>query len=146
MEQWELVARESIRDLVARYNASGDAGRFAEVRKLFAADAVMKLEGDVYNGIEEVMSIFTGTRDTLVANEADVAPIYLRHMTATHQIDLADEDHAAGRCYFQVLTRIGLDHWGRYIDQYRRVEGRWVFAVRDVRVDGRSPNCLFGEA
>jgi hypothetical protein len=30
-----LVARESIRDLVARYNANGDTGRFAQVLDLF---------------------------------------------------------------------------------------------------------------
>ena len=43
MELWELVARESIRDLVARYNANGDAGRFDQVWTLFADDAVMEL-------------------------------------------------------------------------------------------------------
>ena len=26
MKSWELLARESIRDLVARYNANGDSG------------------------------------------------------------------------------------------------------------------------
>ena len=36
MELWELVARESIRDLVARYNANGDSGRFDQVLELFA--------------------------------------------------------------------------------------------------------------
>ena len=32
----ELVARESIRDLVARYNPNGDSGRFDQVVELFA--------------------------------------------------------------------------------------------------------------
>ena len=27
MEVWELIARESIRDCIARYNANGDSGR-----------------------------------------------------------------------------------------------------------------------
>jgi hypothetical protein len=34
MEGWELTARESIRDLVIRYNANGDSGRFAQVLEL----------------------------------------------------------------------------------------------------------------
>ena len=38
MELWQLIARESIRDLVARYNANGDTGRFAQVRELFSPD------------------------------------------------------------------------------------------------------------
>ena len=32
----ELIARESIRDLVARYNANGDSGRFDQVVELMA--------------------------------------------------------------------------------------------------------------
>ncbi|MET0627555.1 MAG: nuclear transport factor 2 family protein [Acidimicrobiia bacterium] len=41
VELWELSAREEIRDLVARYNANGDTGRFPQVLELFAPDAVM---------------------------------------------------------------------------------------------------------
>jgi hypothetical protein len=145
MEPWEIEARECIRDLVVRYNANGDTGRFAEVRKLFADDAVMTLEGGTYTGIEEIMTIFTGARETLSSGAAAVTnPGYLRHMTATHQIDVIDRDTAKGRAYFQVLTAVGLDHWGRYIDDYRRVDGVWRFARRRVDVDGRSPNSLFG--
>ena len=36
MELDELIAREAIRDLVARYNAGADGGRFDEVVALFA--------------------------------------------------------------------------------------------------------------
>ena len=41
MELWELEARESIRDLVARYNANGDSGRFDPMLELFAEDATL---------------------------------------------------------------------------------------------------------
>ena len=50
METWELIARESIRDLVARYNANGDTGRFDQLMELFAPDAVMDVDGEVYEG------------------------------------------------------------------------------------------------
>ena len=43
MEPWELIARESVRDLVARYNANGDSGRFDPLLELFAEEAVMEL-------------------------------------------------------------------------------------------------------
>jgi len=141
MEIWQLVARESIRDLVARYNANGDTGRFAQVLEQFAPDAVMELEGRTYTGLDEIITIFTGTKDR---GSSSGAPAYVRHFTATHQIDLVDETHAAGRCYFQVLTSIGLDHWGRYVDEYRTVDGAWRIARRKVTVDGRSPASVFG--
>ncbi|MND03701.1 hypothetical protein D3C83_236570 [compost metagenome] len=48
---------------------------------------------------------------------------------------MIDESHATGRCYFFVLTRIGLDHWGRYLDDYRVVDGAWRFARRRVLPD-----------
>ena len=54
MELWELTARESIRDLVARYNANGDTGRFPQVLELFAPDAVMEVPGGVYEGTERI--------------------------------------------------------------------------------------------
>jgi hypothetical protein len=144
MEIWEIEARECIRDLVVRYNANGDSGRFAEVGKLFADDAVMTLEGGVYTGLAEIMTIFTGTQSTL--SSGGTAPTYLRHMTATHQIDVLSDNTARGRCYFQVLTSVGLDHWGRYIDEYRKVNDTWLFARRRVDVDGRNADSLFGAA
>jgi hypothetical protein len=142
MEDWELVAREEIRDLVARYNANGDTGRFAQVLELFAADAVMESGADrrIYTGHDEIVQIFTGARDRADYGEH---PVYLRHMTATHQIDLLHPSTAKGRCYYLVLTAIGLDHWGRYIDEYKTVDGRWRFARRYVTVDGRHPQSLF---
>ena len=92
MEHWELVARESIRDLVARYNANGDTGRFDQVVELFAPDAVMDAGPDGLKvGLDEIRSVFTTARDN--ARYGDY-PVYLRHMTATHQIDLLDESTA----------------------------------------------------
>jgi 3-phenylpropionate/cinnamic acid dioxygenase small subunit len=142
MELWELVARESIRDLVARYNANGDSGRFEEMLKVFAEDAVMELvsnDGAVrrYEGIAEVATIFTDTK----ANwDGSVRPAvtrhHVRHFTATHQIDLVDETRARGRCYFLVLMAHGVDHWGRYIDEYGVRDDRWVITQRRALSDG----------
>ncbi len=145
MELWEVAARESIRDLVARYNANGDSGRFVEVLELFAPDAVMTIDDVVKRGLDEILTIFTGARDglNLASTPGGTTPNYVRHMTATHQIDLIDHYTANGRCYFQVLTSVGLDHWGRYVDEYRCIDGRWRFATRRVMVDGRSPLSLF---
>jgi len=143
VEFWELVARESIRDLVARYNANGDSGRFEQMMKVFAADAVMELvgtDGSVrrFDGVEHISTIFSDTK----ANwDVEVKPLaaghHVRHLTATHQIDLVDETRARGRCYFMVLMGHGLDHWGRYIDEYGVDDDGWRITHRRAITDGK---------
>ncbi len=136
MEQWELIARDSIRDLVARYNANGDSGRFDQVMELFAPNAVMRtpMQPDKH-GVDEIRTIFTDAQDTL-SHIGGGTPKYIRHHTATHQIDLLSPTEAKGRCYYHVIMEHGLDHWGRYIDRYGVVDGRWLFTERTATMDG----------
>jgi hypothetical protein len=145
MELWELLARESIRDLVTRYNSNGDTGRLAQVFELFTPDATMEITSEggetrTYRGIEEIKTIFTGAMETFrEASDKRAQPGYLRHCIATHQIDLGDQRHAKGRCYFFVIRANGLDHWGRYVDEYEERDGRWRFTYRKVTTEGRQP-------
>lgn len=148
MEIEAVIAREAIRDLVARYNAYGDSGRFDELFALFTDDVVMETgpiggELTAYDGLDAVKGIFTGAQDRLTARAEGARPVHLRHFTATHQIDLVDDGHATGRCYFAVITAGGLDHWGRYLDRYRRVDGSWRFEHRRVLVDGHAESSWF---
>ena len=148
MEIWELDARESIRDIVTRYNSNGDTGRFPEMLELFAEDAVMETAGSdgnsqLYRGRDEIAGIFTGARDRWADSAKErQAPGYIRHCVFTHQIDLIDRTHARGRCYYQVLMAHGLDHWGRYFDEYEQRDGRWVFTRRKVTTDGKAANSV----
>jgi hypothetical protein len=139
VELWQVVAREEIRDLATRYNSNGDSGRFAQVMELFAPDAVMELPDRTYNGLAEIVTVFTGAQDTIRSGDA---PGYVRHYTATHQIDLVDETYATGRLYYSVISPVGLDHWGRYTDTYKVVDGAWRFARRKVTVDGSMPGSI----
>jgi hypothetical protein len=137
MESWELVARESIRDIVARYNCNGDSGRIEVVMSLFTHDAVLETPGHApLTGIDAIREFFTGVAG---GEDNSFELELLHHHTATHQIDILDERSATGRCYFAVYTQIGLDHWGRYIDEYRCVGDQWKFQRRVVHVDGFTP-------
>jgi hypothetical protein len=144
MDLWEVAARESIRDLVTRYNSNGDTGRFAQVLELFTPDATMEIGTDgggsrTYHGREEIETIFAGTKERWSAEaEQRGSPGYVRHCVFTHQIDFVDQRHARGRSYFQVLMDHGLDHWGRYLDEYEEREGRWFFTRRRVTTDGHA--------
>lgn len=134
MEPWELVARESIRDLIARYNANGDSGRFGPMLELFAEDATVELPTSVHHGRAEIRAIFEGVA-TSTGSGPSARAKFIRHFTATHQIDVLSETEAKSRCYYAVLTDRGLDHWGRYIDEYRNIDGRWLFWHRKVTTD-----------
>jgi ketosteroid isomerase-like protein len=125
------VARDAIRELIARYNHYGDGGRIDEMLELFVADATLTVDGTSYDGRPAIRGMF----ETAVGP----APERIRHHTSTLVIDV-DGDNATARCYFQVLTSQGLDHWGRYRDQLGRIGGRWLFTRREVRVDGVTPD------
>jgi hypothetical protein len=139
----DLIAREAIRDLVVRYNSYGDSGLFDRMLGLFAPDAIVEIRGHAYQGVDELRRIFNSVPEQ--TSTTGGRPAFLRHCTATHQIDLVDESTATGRCYFFVLTAVGLDHWGRYLDEYRIVDGDWRFARRRVLTDAFSPRSIFAE-
>lgn len=128
MQEWELVAREQLRDLIARYNLVGDRGWIQELLALFTPDAVLQVDDREHVGIDAIRSVFTDAKGP--------RPELIRHFTGTLELSVASPEHASARCYFQVLTVNGLDHWGRYTDRFRCVDGGWLFARRDVRVDG----------
>ena len=137
MEHWELVARESIRDIVARYNSNGDSGRVDAMMALFLGDATLEVPGRAsIDGIDSIREFFSGVAD---GGDNGFELKVLQHHTATHQIDIIDEGRASGRCYFAVYTQLGLDHWGRYVDEYRCRDGQWKFLRRVVHVDGFTP-------
>jgi hypothetical protein len=138
MDLDELIAREQIRDIVARYNATADSGRFDDTIEVFADGAVMEVGDQVLEGRPAIRELFAATQDS-IADHAGDQPRYVRHLTATLQIDLTSATEAKGRCYFQVLLPHGLDHWGRYLDSYGLRDGRWVITHRRVVTDGWAP-------
>ena len=122
-----MTDSEAIRDVLARYNLYGDSGRLDELLELFDERAVLVTDQATYDGQAQIRGLFESV--------VGPAPQLIRHFTATHVVDV-DGDRATSRCYFQVLTSSGLDHWGRYRDELARVDGRWLFTRREVRVDG----------
>jgi hypothetical protein len=64
----------------------------------------------------------------------------LRHFTSTIQIDLLSEHAARVRSYYQVVSSSGLDHWGRYLDQFGVVDGEWLITQRTITTEGLDPD------
>src|SRR6185436_3725084 len=61
MELWELVARERIRDTLARYSWSGDALRLDELAQTFCEDGELEMRGSTpLRGREAIVEFLGG--------------------------------------------------------------------------------------
>lgn len=138
MQLWELVARERIRDTLARYTWSGDGGKLDELASAFAPDGVLEVRG------EEPLH----GRDAIVARLGAVAATpaapgvkrVVRHNLANIRFTAVTPGRIAVSSYFTVVTEIGLDHYGRYRDEFVPVGADWLIAHRFVSTDWAAPD------
>ena len=134
MEMWELVAREQIRDTLARYNWSGDAGRLDGLAETFCADGVLEIRGsEPLRGRAEIVAFLGGVTRNVAVN-VDVKPV-IRHNVANLLFTRLTLDEAHVSCYFTVVTHIGLDHFGRYRDTLVPDGDTWLIKHRKVSTD-----------
>lgn len=136
---WELVAREQIRDTLARYNWSGDAGRLDGLAETFCADGVLEIRGsEPLRGRAEIVAFLGGVTRKVAVN-VDVKPV-IRHNVANLLFTRLTLDEAHVSCYFTVVTHIGLDHFGRYRDTLVPDGGTWLIKHRKVSTDWTAPD------
>jgi SnoaL-like domain len=134
----ELAIREAVRDTLARYNHAGDRGRLDELAAQFTPDGILEIHGgDRLEGRAAIVARLGGVvRRSDDGAAASGLPPILRHHVSSVLIHDITADRAQSDSYFAVLTRDGLDHWGRYRDVLVPCEGRWLLASRRVRTDG----------
>ncbi len=135
MEMWELVAREQIRDTLARYNWSGDAGRLDGLAETFCVDGVLEIRGlEPLRGRSEIVTFLGG-----VTRNVGVKPV-VRHNVANVLFTELTPDEAHVSSYFTVVTHIGLDHFGRYRDTLVPDGDTWLIKHRKVSTDWAAPD------
>jgi hypothetical protein len=138
MEVWELVAREQIRDTLARYNWSGDAGKVDGLAETFCLDGVLEIRGSApLRGRSEIVAFLGGVTANIaddVADKVAVKPV-VRHNVTNVLFNSLAPDQAHVSCYFTVVTHIGLDHFGRYRDTLVPDGGTWLIKHRKVSTD-----------
>ena len=139
MEMWELAAREQIRDTLARYNWSGDAGRLDGLAETFCTDGVLEIRGFApLRGRSEIVAFLGGVTGD-IADKLDVNPV-VRHNLANVLFTGLTREQANVSSYFTVLTNIGLDHFGRYRDTLAPEGDTWLIKHRKVSTDWAAPN------
>lgn len=144
MEHEALLAHEQIRDALARYNHSGDRGRLAELADCFCQDGVLEIAGEPpLRGRAAIESRLARVVDRVGGK---TRPGLVRHHVSSIRIELEGSDAARVWSYFLVLTEIGLDHWGRYVDRFRRSDGGWRIAHRRVVIEGAAAETRMARA
>lgn len=130
----EMLAREGIRQTIAQYTDAGDNGRYEDLIPCYAQDGVFEIATGRWQGREEIE---VALRRMRAARDAG-APLLQRHHLSTCHIVIKSQDRARSVTYFTVVSRCGLDHAGRYLDQWVMSDGRWRFAHRNVVVEWRN--------
>ncbi|MET0250038.1 MAG: nuclear transport factor 2 family protein [Sphingobium sp.] len=133
----DLADREAIHTLMARYNIEGDRGNIEGLASVFADDGVLEFGGAATTGRAAIIERLSGGR-----GPRNPALTVVRHHLTTSLIEI-DGDGATGRTYLIVMTDIGPDHHGVYVDRFRRTADGWRIAHRQVRIDWQSPQSLF---
>lgn len=131
-----LVAKDEIRDLAMLYSRGVDRKDIALLRSLYAPDATDN-HGNVYNGPVDGYLAFL--------ERAVPHMHYSGHHICNHLVSV-EGDRGEGEVY-AIAWHIVPDGKGgmmediqcvRYIDKYRKEDGRWLFADRVVTFDNRS--------
>ena len=131
-----LIAKEEIRELVLLYSRGVDRKDGALLRTLYTRDAT-DTHGDTFDGAAEDYVQFL--------ERAFPYMRYSGHHVCNHLISV-NGDEGEGEVYAIAYHIIpdGKDGWiedlmcARYIDRYRKEDGRWRFAKRVVTYDMRS--------
>jgi hypothetical protein len=139
----ELLARESIRPTIARYNNAGDRGRLDDLVRCFAPDGVMQIDGE--GDIKGREAIKARLSRVVGESEARSGTPLVRHYTTNTHIEFESRESARVFSYFFVITEIGPDHWGRYADRLRPVGDEWLFAQRRVTTEGASEGSVMAQ-
>jgi hypothetical protein len=137
MDSWEIIARLSIQQTMARYTHAADGGRSEDFAETFTPDGIMEAAGDPPVVGRAAIVAFLEQQKASLADAMDRRLI--RHFVSSLRIDFDSPEEATTSSYFMAVTQIGPDHWGRYRDRFVLFDGDWLIAHRFVRLDGSVP-------
>jgi hypothetical protein len=138
-----VIDRFLIQELQSRYALAHDltdpdmyAGVFTEDAELYSAGRLLAKGREAFHAI----GVNDRRRFNAGAAEGERSFGALRHVLTNAVIELTGDTTATGFCYVMtVVVRPGggpeILSLGRYEDEYRKVDGEWLIAKREIVMD-----------
>lgn len=141
MQLADMLAREAIRYTIELYNRNSDTADYGRHHDVFHPQGVMSVQGS--DDLVGPDAIIAAMRAGAEKRRAFDPGNFQRHNLTSTMIELIDGESARSVIYIMVVTERGLDHAGRYDDEYRRVGDRWLIWRRQATMEWASPNSRF---
>jgi hypothetical protein len=135
----EIEAREAIRHTLAQYVVAGDQRDSATFANTFTEDGTLEMTTGTFTGRKTIHD-WVAEAKPFGDGEQRPAPTFMRHYMSTTLIEFTSQTTANVRAYFTVMSDIGPDHAGYYVDRFRKTDDRWLIEHRRVRVMWRADN------
>lgn len=142
MDAEEAIAREQIRHLIGKYAICGDQLNIDGFAGTFALDGTLEMTTYSHTGRAAIKQWMLNAEPF---GEENRRPTFVRHHITSSLVEFVSPEAATGRTYFLVLTDVGVDHSGYYVDRLQKEGGEWLFAHRRVRILWRTPDSFIPE-
>jgi 3-phenylpropionate/cinnamic acid dioxygenase small subunit len=135
-----LEAERDIRALMVRYAETLDYGDEAGWAACFTKDGIFDVRR---RGVEMFRHDGTEALEKFAAGHTSAPEVYHKHFLSIPDIAL-DGASASAKTYFTMLRESESGPivlvFGRYLDDFERVDGRWLLAKRIVDMEALPPS------
>jgi hypothetical protein len=137
----EMLTREAIRYTIGRYNSAIDRSAYPELAEVFTPDGTMAFGGHArFEGREKIIAALSAGAEKRGAFDAKN---FQRHLLGNSIINVVDDRSARSVHYILVITELGVDHSGVYVDDFVKSGDRWLIEHRQANLEWVRPDSRF---
>ena len=137
----EMLVREAIRYTISRYNSAIDRSAYPELAHVFTPDGTMAFGGQArFEGREKIIAALSAGAEKRGALDAKN---FQRHLLGNSIINVVDDRTARSVHYILVITELGVDHSGVYVDDFVKSGERWLIKQRQANLEWVRPDSRF---
>lgn len=141
MDQASMLIRDAIRYTISVYNSAVDRGAYADLAEVFTEDGEMIIsDSKTYSGRQTIIESLLAGQKLRGGFEPGN---FQRHSLGNSMIKIVDEKHARTVHFITVMTELGLDHSGVYVDDFVENDGYWWIKTRRANMEWARPESRF---